>query len=124
MKHRGPGLLDRCCRVESPHGAPCRGQCSCVAARESDGPGEPIRAPRCTPAASLVQGMRRAAWAADSSTKTRAGPWGNPLSLTSEIYTRLFGTRSLLQLANATVVLENGPGLSRAIRIICSRAES
>jgi hypothetical protein len=30
---------------------------------------------------------------------------------------------SLLQLSNATVVLENGHGLSRAIRIICFGAE-
>jgi hypothetical protein len=33
------------------------------------------------------------------------------------------GKGSLLQLANATVVLENGHGLSRAIRMICFGAE-
>jgi hypothetical protein len=33
------------------------------------------------------------------------------------------GKGSLLQLSNATVVLENGHGLSRAIRIICFGAE-
>ncbi|KAF1913260.1 hypothetical protein BDU57DRAFT_349264 [Ampelomyces quisqualis] len=41
----------------------------------------------------------------------------------SEIYSRFFRKGSLLQVSNATVVLENGHGLSSAIRMICFGAE-
>ncbi|KAF2637450.1 hypothetical protein P280DRAFT_103774 [Massarina eburnea CBS 473.64] len=88
MKHRNPKLADDGvlpCRV-APHRARCRGQCSCIAARDGAGlvqsphapllglvparpsPSQLVPACRCCCSRGLVrvQGMRSAAWTRDT----------------------------------------------------------
>ncbi|KAF2684407.1 hypothetical protein K458DRAFT_31504 [Lentithecium fluviatile CBS 122367] len=66
-------------QCQCPHRASCRGQCSCVAARERDARQHLSPANPQGPVASVpVQGMRSAAWARDISRSTLSsppGPW-------------------------------------------------
>jgi hypothetical protein len=80
---------------------------------------EPTVARSAKSKASLsMQGMLSSACIRIYSSAVSLGTRVNHPSLTSEIYRRCFGKGSLLQLANATVVLENGHGLSNTDHLL------
>ena len=104
----------------------CHGQCSCITARDCDASGPPANrrlagrwgwGPRGSEKAiSRCKECRAQQQATSHSTSysmnVSLGIRADPPFLTSEIYRCPFGKGSLLQLANTTVVLENGHGLS------------
>jgi hypothetical protein len=122
------------CRVGPPFKSGVVDKCSCIAdARDcaaSDWRANPLsahggsRPPGAIDPILPVQGMQ--ARSQSPTIRERCEPGRRcraSLPDFSEIYSRFFGKGSLLQVANATVVLENGHGLSSAIRIICFGAE-
>ena len=126
MKHRRPSspVIILPCQVGPPNRQWCRGQCSCIAARDCDASAG--LANRCavrlrareSKACLSMQGMLSSACIRIYSSAVSLGTRVNHPSLTSEIYRRCFGKGSLLQLANATVVLENGHGLSNTDHLL------
>ena len=88
----------------SLHGTVMPLDCEPIDARSGGGAGAREHLP--------VQGMQSPVRASSYSTEVSLGTRADPPFLTSEIYTYPFGKGSLLQLANTTVVLENGHGLS------------
>ncbi len=116
MKHRRPSTLVLCCcvddgpiecRVVANVPASMHGTVMLWHTSQSVPAPSPFKARRTAEAIHPVQGMQSAAWTRDNSRRDASlGPGANLVSLTSEIYLGRFGTWSLLQLANATVVLE------------------
>jgi hypothetical protein len=136
MKHQRPARLAHVlpCRVGPPFesGVVVHVPASLLHRTVLPLPGEPIRCPYTVARGRRVQETPHSrckeckARSGSPAIRERCEPGHRrraSLPGVSEIYWRSFGKGSLLQLVNATVVLDNGHGLSRAIQIICTGAE-
>ncbi|CAI6337442.1 unnamed protein product [Periconia digitata] len=114
MKHRGPKPTGDAlpCRVARYRQPRCRGQCSCVVAAAWDNMVQRSQYFVTIAVGGVLEALIPVARNVMSQPDTPARAWGPPSLTTLATQRHRFGQDFMLQLANATVVLEGSHGLT------------